>query len=213
MEIITGNEQDIESIARIYLEAFPESVDFFYRGDAGDRVLRITSLGFRVLLKAGCTFFVAKDSLGNLLGYCIVASDDSELNRKILRGGLGLEMAGEFITGKIKIRFLELLRLAVNGTVMAATSFALPKRTSFGRIMSIAVRRTARGRGLGRKLLREGLQCLSDEGVETVRLEVRPLNVEAYELYRTEGFSKIGMTRDLQGRWIAMEKQTLKGRG
>jgi hypothetical protein len=32
-------------------------------------------------------------------------------------------------------------------------------------------------------------------------------------LYRTEGFSEIGVTRDLQGRWVAMEKLLFKGRG
>lgn len=213
MNIIRGNEEDIQSIAKIYLEAFPESVGFFFRGDAGDRVSRIAALGFGVLLDAGCEFFVAKDSLGSMCGYCIAASDDSILKKALFRGGLAIIVAREFITGKIRLRFVEVLRLAANGLVMAVASLALPKRTSSGRIMSIAVCRGARGQGLGRSLLRSALQRLADEGVQVVRLEVRPENAAARKLYKTEGFSEIGITRDLQGRWVAMEKLLFKERG
>jgi ribosomal protein S18 acetylase RimI-like enzyme len=212
-DIISGCEEDIQSIAKIYLEAFPESVDFFFRGDAGDRILRIIALGFSVLLDAGCKFFVAKDSLGNLCGYSIVALDDAELHKAVIRHGHALGAARALFAGKIAIRFTEMLKLGANGMVMAASSRVLPRRTSFGRLMSIAVHKGARGQGLGRGLLRRALQCLADEGVQVVRLEVRSENTPAYELYRTEGFSEIGVTRDLQGRWVAMEKLLFKGRG
>lgn len=212
-DIISGCEEDIQSIAKIYLEAFPESVDFFFRRDAGDRILRIIALGFGILLDAGCKFFVAKDSLGNLYGYSIVALDDAELHKAVIRHGHALGAARALFAGKIAIRFTEMLKLGANGMVMAVSSFVLPKRTSFGRLMSIAVHKGARGQGLGRDLLRRALQCLADEGVHVVRLEVRPENTAAYELYRTEGFSEIGVTRDLQGRWVAMEKLLFKGRG
>ena len=211
MNIVIGSERDIQSIAAIYLEAFPESVDFFFRGDDGERVFQIIDLGFRILLDAGCTFFVAEDSIDDLCGYCIAAPDDPRLKKALFRGGLALKVVREFTAGKIELRFTEILRLAVNGLAMAATSIMLPKRTSFGRIMSIAVHRRARGQGLGRTLLRRALQHLTDEGVQVVRLEVRPGNLSAYELYRSEGFSEIGVTHDLQGSWVAMEKQLLKG--
>lgn len=211
-DIISGCEEDIQSIAKIYVEAFRESVDFFFRGDTGDRILRIVALGFGVLLDAGCKVFVAKDSLGNLCGYSIVALDDAELHKAVIRQGHALGAARALFTGKIAIRFTEILKLGANGMVMAASSFVLPKRTSFGRLMSIAVRKGARGQGLGRDLLRRALQCLADEGVHVVRLEVRPENTPAYELYRTEGFSEIGLTRDLQGRWVAMERLLVKER-
>ncbi len=211
MNIISGNEEDIRSIAKIYLEAFPESVDVFYGGDTGERIIGIMDFGFRILWAAGCTFFVAKDSSGNPLGYCIVTSDEANINEAIFRQGLALKVAREFLAGKIKIRLTEISKLAVNGLVMAVASLALSKRTSFGRIMSIAVLKSARGQGLGRSLLRHALLHLVDEGVHAVRLEVRPENTAAYELYRAEGFSEIGVTRDLQGSWVAMEKQLLKG--
>jgi ribosomal protein S18 acetylase RimI-like enzyme len=213
MNIISGNEEDIQGIAKIYLEAFPESVGFFFRGGACDRILPIIALGFVILLDTGCKFFVAKDYLGNLCGYSIVASDDAHLARALLRGRLAAKVAREFIAGKIPIRFTEILKLAASGMVMAASSFVLPKRTSFGRVMSIAVHKGARGQGLGRRLLRSALEYLADEGVQVVRLEVRPENTAAYELYKAEGFSEIGATRDLQGRWVAMEKLLFKERG
>jgi hypothetical protein len=128
-DIISGCEEDIQSIAKIYLEAFPESVDFFFRRDAGDRILRIIALGFGILLDAGCKFFVAKDSLGNLYGYSIVALDDAELHKAVIRHGHALGAARALFTGKIAIRFTEMLKLGANGMVMAVSSFVLPNRT------------------------------------------------------------------------------------
>ena len=126
MNNIRGNEENIQSKAKIYLEAFPESVEFFFRRDAGDRILPIIALGFGILLDAGCKFFVAKDSLGNLCGYSIVALDDARLHKAVIRHGHALGAARALFTGKIAIRFTEVLKLAANGMVMAASSLALP---------------------------------------------------------------------------------------
>ncbi len=55
-----------------------------------------------------------------------------------------------------------------------------------------ASRRSARGAGYGRQLLRALLQLARGRGVQRVFLEVRPSNRGAIALYHNEGFNEIG---------------------
>jgi len=57
-----------------------------------------------------------------------------------------------------------------------------------GHIKDLAVRPSARGRGIGRRLLREALFGLALAGAAVVKLEVRESNDSARSLYRDEGF-------------------------
>jgi len=57
-----------------------------------------------------------------------------------------------------------------------------------GHIKDLAVRRDARGAGVGRRLLREALLELSLAGAVVAKLEVRAGNDAARSLYRAEGF-------------------------
>jgi ribosomal-protein-alanine N-acetyltransferase len=59
-------------------------------------------------------------------------------------------------------------------------------------ILSIAVDGDARGRGLGRALLRRNLQRLAGLGVRAVFLEVGADNRAALALYRRMGFTQVG---------------------
>ncbi|MCL5883979.1 MAG: ribosomal protein S18-alanine N-acetyltransferase [Deltaproteobacteria bacterium] len=62
-------------------------------------------------------------------------------------------------------------------------------------LLNIAVHPDARGRGLGRALLRECLRRGASAGATRIHLEVRPGNREALGLYRKEGFRLIGIRR------------------
>ncbi len=66
-----------------------------------------------------------------------------------------------------------------------------------GEIWTIGVHTGRQGRGLGRQLLRWGVQSLRDKGVETVTLAVNGTNARALGLYESEGFVRTS-TRD---RW------------
>lgn len=62
-------------------------------------------------------------------------------------------------------------------------------------LLSVAVDPEARGRGLGRRLVEDGLERVREEGARTCYLEVRPANEPARSLYRSLGFRRIGRRR------------------
>jgi len=57
-----------------------------------------------------------------------------------------------------------------------------------GHIKDLAVHAPRRGEGIGTMLLTRGLDVLEDEGVESVKLEVRESNESALRLYRDHEF-------------------------
>ena len=59
-------------------------------------------------------------------------------------------------------------------------------------ITNIAVRKEARGRGIGKKLTSELLQILSNLGACYATLEVRVSNERAQNLYKSLGFISVG---------------------
>ncbi|MBF9233147.1 GNAT family N-acetyltransferase [Microvirga alba] len=59
-------------------------------------------------------------------------------------------------------------------------------------ILTIAIRKEARGRGHARPLLKQHLEGLSRKGVAKVHLEVEEGNAPALALYRRLGFKEIG---------------------
>lgn len=58
-----------------------------------------------------------------------------------------------------------------------------------GHIKDLAVHPQCRGRGLATELLRRALAVLRNDGVQTVKLEVRATNDEAISLYESVGFA------------------------
>jgi len=65
-----------------------------------------------------------------------------------------------------------------------------------GHILSIAVRRDFRRRGVGAKLMVEILEVLQRKGVRRVDLEVRESNHAAHEFYRKLGFQEAGLIKE-----------------
>ena len=59
-------------------------------------------------------------------------------------------------------------------------------------ILSIAVGKSARARGIGRRLLQRNLQRLAGAGISAVFLEVDAENTPALALYRRMGFTEVG---------------------
>ena len=60
-------------------------------------------------------------------------------------------------------------------------------------LLNIAVRPDARGRGIGRALLKECLRRAAGAGARRIFLEVRPSNQQAIRIYRREGFRFVGI--------------------
>ena len=64
-----------------------------------------------------------------------------------------------------------------------------------GHITNIAVTQEERGHGIGRELTAALLQYAANLGVQYVTLEVRENNAPAISLYRSLGFSKVGVRK------------------
>lgn len=62
-------------------------------------------------------------------------------------------------------------------------------------VLNVAVDPRYQARGFGRRLLRRALRRADRLGAEWVFLEVRPSNIGAVHLYRSEGFRPIGRRR------------------
>jgi len=62
-------------------------------------------------------------------------------------------------------------------------------------LLRIAVRPAARGRGLGRRLLRATTEALRDLGITELHLEVRVSNGAARHLYEAEGWLMAGLRK------------------
>ncbi|MEM4234256.1 MAG: ribosomal protein S18-alanine N-acetyltransferase [Candidatus Methanomethylicaceae archaeon] len=60
---------------------------------------------------------------------------------------------------------------------------------SLGHIISIAVEKDFRGKGIGKKLLHELIKRLSGMGAKKIRIEVRESNEIAINLYKKTGFT------------------------
>lgn len=79
-------------------------------------------------------------------------------------------------------------------------------------LLTIGIAAEHQRQGMGRKLLDELMEWARGRGMRRMLLEVRPANAAALALYRSAGFSQIGLRRDyyaaLQGREdaIVMER-------
>lgn len=62
-------------------------------------------------------------------------------------------------------------------------------------LLNLTIRPESQGQGHGRMLLRELLDLATRDKAEIAFLEVRPSNAAALALYRSEGFSEVGLRR------------------
>ncbi len=64
-----------------------------------------------------------------------------------------------------------------------------------GHVTNIAVKRSARGRGVGEALARTLMQLAADTGIRYMTLECRRSNLAAQSLYRKLGFQEVGLRK------------------
>jgi [ribosomal protein S18]-alanine N-acetyltransferase len=120
-------------------------------------------------------------------------------------GAMAVLHAASFHRGWSEHEFEQLLldrnvvahRAATNGKLVG---FILSRMaTGEAEILSIAVNRSRRGRGLGRKLLDLHLRRLAGLAVRTVFLEVDEGNMPARRLYQRAGFRNVGRREGYYG--------------
>lgn len=192
----TGSPNDAKQIAVVFREAFPESIELFYKNKPPDKLLALLELSFKLIFFWGGQAVVARNADGLIVGYCFFQS----------------------ATGRPKRRYEELLRTAFSmvgrvslGEVLKLTHNKLQMTLSCQRgkkeprpqahILSIAVSPSEQGQGLGRSLLDHALHQLQGQ---VVALNVRANNPAGQHLYAEAGFRQCGTTKDLLGDWLKL---------
>lgn len=80
-------------------------------------------------------------------------------------------------------------------------------------LLDIAIASSQQRKGLGKKLLNEMLALARKNEMRRMVLEVRASNASAVALYRSAGFSDIGLRRDYYPAHTGREDAILMGRG
>jgi ribosomal protein S18 acetylase RimI-like enzyme len=198
VQVRAATDRDLAGIARLHIQAFPESV----LGELGEEAVR---RNYRWQLEGphDLTALVATDGdelvgflfggvfRGSTIGF--VKAERWFLARKVLRHprillrGVGWSRVG------LALRLLA----RRSPTAQAEHPDAVPRR-SLG-VLAIAVDPTAQGRGIGRLLMGEVARDAVRQGFEAMHLTVHPSNVRAREFYRSLGWVEMP---ESDGRWV-----------
>ncbi|MDI6871954.1 MAG: N-acetyltransferase [Bacillota bacterium] len=141
------------------------------------------------------------------MGYCFAPERVRRLWGVFFRRGFAWRWVAGFFSGRLGVGWAHLRRLLPDKLAFLASAV----RTGFGgdaRILTVGVRRSEQGRGIGRALVGAALERLDRLGVPLVQLEVRPWNEPALHLYTSLGFVETGRARDTQGEWVVMSRRS-----
>lgn len=199
-----ASPEDLRQVTALFLESFAETVEHFFK-DGPPPAAALEDFFCFLLKEKPEAFWVALregKSTKNILGYIVVVADLPFLWRSAFLKGYVLQWIRRFLQGVYGVNLKVACRILRNKFAFWRHSRSLPQCRS--QILSLAVKRNCRGRGLGRKLLEKGLRYLHKCGKKHIKLEVRPWNKTALELYSRSGFRPAGTTRDSQGEWLVM---------
>jgi ribosomal-protein-alanine N-acetyltransferase len=205
MDIIyrVASRDDLLGIGRVYVRAFPDSL----------RQLRSPNLSPRAVADVAGACFLAehdcimiaetRDGSEQIIGYIIAPCDAGGPARVALRRGLVFVWLWRWATGRYRIALRGALGVLRDKLHFRGT-WIVPGAECGAAVLSIAVDPSFQGRGVGKRLLTEGISRLQRLNCECVRLEVRPDNEPARRLYEHVGFRRVGEFRDSRGPWVTM---------
>lgn len=197
-----ATRSDLTEIARIFIRAFPESIEHYVGRPIPPDALRDV---FAICLAAEPdAFFVARAD-GRVAGYVFAPSSFPRVVRTALRQGYLLGMFARWVSGRYGIGLHPVVIAAKNWLALLRESHE-PTMHADARILSIAVDPDFQGEGIGTGLMSTAMEYLLSKRVPAVRLEVRPENGPARHVYEKYGFKGVGETRDTQGAWLVMVK-------
>lgn len=199
MYIETASPQDARAIAKVYREAFPDSVRFFFPKKPEEQLLELLELTFLAIFHRGGQAALLKDEESGIIGYCFYLNSTDKPEGP--RWGQLLRTLGQMAR---KITLCEAARLLYNQLVMAAAARRTEKTPKpQAQILSVAISPVFQGQGLGTRLLRHAIKELRPH---SIGLNVRMDNLPGRRLYASTGFLTIGATRDLTGEWLILRK-------
>jgi len=197
-----AKKSDLIDIAEIFKEAFSDSIAFYFNNRI--KTNAIADIFNLVLLTEPNGFIIYEDN-GQILGYICVVKN---ITRLWLNAFLTLSSFKWII--KWCLRMYGFGIEPINKIIFNKLDFFRFQKNNYStiksQILSIGVRKNARGKNIGTQLVEEGLNYLKSKGIKSVKLEVRPDNLPAIKLYKKFGFEQIGMANDPQGKWIVMKK-------
>lgn len=196
MRLATASPAHARSIAEIYREAFPESIELFFPRKPRERLLRLLALSFALLFGRGAKGAVALDEDGRMAGYLLYST-----SRGQARGSLpqAVSLLARMALGLGPVEMLKLMtnQLLMMITVRKAKKVPKPQAA----ILSVAVLPAYQGQGVGTLLLDHALKELQGQ---SVGLNVRANNAAGKRLYAAAGFEECGSRRDLGGKWLIL---------
>lgn len=203
MKIILAQSRHIEAVAEVYCLAFENSITFFTPMTQKIKNA-ITDIFFLLYQVFGRGFMVAvKDD--EVCGYIVMADDVKKLWIKALTSGYLLRAAVSVISGEYGLTLPTLYKIAKNK--LFYLRFEMSTQPC-AQLLSIAVCPKYHGEGIGQKLVTTGMKYIESLGVSRIKLEARPDNTPAIRLYKKFGFQIKGETKDLQGKWLIMVRET-----
>ncbi len=209
-----SEESDLAAISKIFLIAFSQSVDHYVGGHSSG-VRRAVIDIFTAIREYEPDCMLVADADGNIAGYIIAIPRMKELWWHVIKGGYWWDWAKHWLQGDYGFGLREILGLARNKLGFASAQVRLHRklprfRGQPAQILSIAVHPIYRGQGIGGALLQAALAYLATTPATYVKLEVRPDNPSARQLYESAGFRYISTTYDAQGPWHVMLKDLNK---
>ncbi len=140
---------------------------------------------------------------GKLAGYAIFVASLKRVQRKAITSGAVLRWALAALRGGFGLRISAIPRILAN-KVLFLRSGSRYRTAGDAQLLNIAVLPEEQGKGIATALVRAGLDAMRELHVPEVRLEVRPWNRGAVQLYRKSGWREVGRTQDNEGEWLVM---------
>lgn len=198
-----ASRRDIPALVEVFTEVFTNEITRVLQSQPEQELLIQV---FELLFDAEAQALILAKIDGRIVGYIYAPVSLHNLWRTaILRGHL-LRWFKHWLRGQYHFGWSALRIILLDKFYFVRSSLSSGNRVE-QRVLSIGVLPEYRGRGIATGLLKQALNRFSQLGVERVRLEVRPENVEAYRLYKQLGFVTRTTVHDTRGEWLVMVKE------
>lgn len=203
MEYGPARRRDIPGVARVFMEAFRDSLLHIFGKMPHPRLVREVMLLCFQADKEG--FIVAREGK-RVVGYVFAPARLSNLWGAALRQGFFYRLVSGWLKGRYRFGW-QPLKVLLLDKYQFIRSTVTGGDYGDGRILSIAVAAAARGKGIATVLMERAFDHLAGRGVRRVRLEVRPWNTPALKLYHNLGFQIRDTMSDSRGEWLIMIRE------
>jgi len=198
-----ASKGDLLAIGQVYVRAFPESLRDLRSPNLSPRAVADVA-GACLLAEPDCIMIAeTRNGPSQIIGYIIAPSDAGGPARVALRRGLVFVWFWRWLTGQYGIALRGALGV-LRDKLHFRGAWTLPGASCGAAVLSIAMDPAWQRRGLGKRLLTEGISRLQRLSCDCVRLEVRPDNARARRLYERTGFRGVGEFQDSRGAWVIM---------